>query len=127
MNILKEENRIKEAQQGATSPRATDEDDEEDDSDDDDEDDADTAVACSGAAGGDKPPGSPLQEEMETIQEVEEGGSAVGGQGSTKTSPCVSAPFPFRPRGGSHAQVESQDVLQCSRKHNGTFWNSDHI
>ncbi|KAM7299555.1 cGMP-inhibited 3',5'-cyclic phosphodiesterase A [Ixodes scapularis] len=103
VNILKEENRLKEAaqQQGATSPRtaAVDDDgpddaedsdgaDEDDDDDDDDEDDDDDIVVAGGA---DDAPGSPLQEEMETIQEVEEGGAAVaggGGTGSTKTSPC---------------------------------------
>lgn len=101
VNILKEENRLKEAaqQQGATSPRtaavdddgpddAEDSDGADEDDDDDEEDDDDDIVVAGGA---DDAPGSPLQEEMETIQEVEEGGAAVaggGGTGSTKTSPC---------------------------------------
>ncbi|KAG0429803.1 hypothetical protein HPB47_023277 [Ixodes persulcatus] len=103
VNILKEENRLKEAaqQQGATSPRtaavdddgpddAEDSDGADEDDDDDEEDDDDDIVVAGGA---DDAPGSPLQEEMETIQEVEEGGAAVaggGGTGSTKTSPCKS-------------------------------------
>ncbi|KAL1421616.1 hypothetical protein MTO96_004006 [Rhipicephalus appendiculatus] len=113
VNILKEENRLKEQQQqqqqgaaassSSTSPRATtaptaeedraaaseddeddDEDGESDDCDDDDDDESQTGVVGADVVVAAAP--SPHQEEMETIQEVEEG--ALGGQGSTKTSPC---------------------------------------
>lgn len=111
VNILKEENRLKEQQQqqgaaassSSTSPRATtapaaeedraaaseddeddDEDGESDDCDDDDEEESQAGVVGADVVVAAAP--SPHQEEMETIQEVEEG--ALGGQGSTKTSPC---------------------------------------
>lgn len=113
VNILKEENRLKEQQQqqqgaaassSSTSPRATtaptaeedraaasedDEDDGEDGESDDCDDDDDDEESQAGVVGADvvvAAAPSPHQEEMETIQEVEEG--ALGGQGSTKTSPC---------------------------------------
>lgn len=98
VNILKEENRLKEQGAASTSPRGPSagepppplEEDRASDAEDDDEDDeeSDEDEQHGGqepGAGGDAP--SPHQEEMETIQEVEEGG-ALGGQGSTKTSPC---------------------------------------
>ncbi|XP_064490056.1 cGMP-inhibited 3',5'-cyclic phosphodiesterase 3A-like isoform X3 [Ornithodoros turicata] len=69
VNILKEENRAKEAAAAAQQVVVDDGDDDE------------TAVE-------DQASPSSLQEEMETIQEIEEGVSTAGGQGSTKTSPC---------------------------------------
>lgn len=117
VNILKEENRLKEQQQqqqqqqgaaassSSTSPRAAtaptaeedraaasedDEDDgddgESDDCDDDDDDERSQAGVVGTADVVMAAAPSPHQDEMETIQEVEEG--ALGGQGSTKTSPC---------------------------------------
>ncbi|XP_049512439.1 cGMP-inhibited 3',5'-cyclic phosphodiesterase A isoform X2 [Dermacentor silvarum] len=117
VNILKEENRLKEQQQqqqqqgaaaataasSSTSPRAAtapaaeddhaaseDEDDDGDDGESDDcDDDDDDEESQAGVVGADvvvAAAPSPHQDEMETIQEVEEG--ALGGQGSTKTSPC---------------------------------------
>lgn len=101
VNILKEENRLKELQQqqqgaSSTSPRAATapaepalDDRASDEEDDDEEDDGESESGgeeAGGVVGAEAAAPSPHQDEMETIQEVEEG--ALGGQGSTKTSPC---------------------------------------
>ncbi|KAL3187267.1 hypothetical protein MRX96_025578 [Rhipicephalus microplus] len=111
VNILKEENRLKEQQQqqgaaassSSTSPRATT---------------APTAEEDPGVVGADvvvAAAPSPHQEEMETIQEVEEG--ALGGQGSTKTSPCEAASSAVRTQGGAKTLAAVDDAVVSGASH----------
>ncbi|KAH8032220.1 hypothetical protein HPB51_023997 [Rhipicephalus microplus] len=140
VNILKEENRLKEQQQqqgaaassSSTSPRATtaptaeedraaaseddeddDEDGESDDCDDDDEEESQAGVVGADVVVAAAP--SPHQEEMETIQEVEEG--ALGGQGSTKTSPCEAASSAVRTQGGAKTLAAVDDAVVSGASH----------
>ncbi|KAH7933690.1 hypothetical protein HPB49_015848 [Dermacentor silvarum] len=146
VNILKEENRLKEQQQqqqqqgaaaataasSSTSPRAAtapaaeddhaaseDEDDDGDDGESDDcDDDDDDEESQAGVVGADvvvAAAPSPHQDEMETIQEVEEG--ALGGQGSTKTSPCEAASSAVRTQGGAKTLATVDDAVVSGASH----------